>query len=195
MTKKSFRSSKQRGFTLIETMIAIAIMSVGILTLIATFATAVSTTQTSQENLIARQKTMEAIESVYTARNSQQVTFAQIANFPSGIFTSGPTQMLCAGNDGLVNTTDDVNCPAHLPCPAGPECYVLPGPDGILGTPDDQPVSLGNFQRQITISNVLNADGSVNTTLKQITVTVSYTPIGSTLARSYTVNTLISAFR
>ena len=193
MTK--FRTSQQRGFTLIETMIAIALMSVGILTLIAAFATAVSTTQTSQENLIARQKTMEAIESVYTARNSQQISFAQIANFPSGIFTSGPTQLLCAGTDGLVNTTDDANCAAHPPCPAGPECYVLPGPDGILGNADDQAMSLGNFTRQIAITNVLNSDGSVNSTLKQITVTVSYTPIGSTTARSYTVNTLISAFR
>ena len=195
MMKKNLRTSNQRGFTLIETMIAIAIMSIGILTLIAAFATAVATTQTSQENLIARQKTMEAMESVYTARNSQQITFAQIANFPTGIFTSGPTQLLCAGTDGLVNTTDDANCAAHLPCPAGPECYVLPGPDGILGTADDQPMSLGNFQRQITVTNVLNADGTVNNTLKQITVTVSYIPTGQTATRSYSVTTLISAFR
>ena len=176
-------------------MIAIAIMSIGILTLIAAFATAVGTTQTAQENLIARQKAMEAMESVYTARNSQQITFAQIANFPSGIFTAGPTQLLCAGADGLVNTTDDANCPANSPCAAGPECVVLPGPDGVLGNSDDQAMSLGNFTRQIAISNVLNPDLSVNTTLKQVTVTVTYTPIGSTTARSYTVNSLISAFR
>ena len=194
MQSRSHRSS-ERGFTIIETMIAIAIMSVGILTLIAAFASAVATTQTSQENLIARQKAMEAMESVYTARNSQQITFAQIANFPSGIFTAGPTQLLCAGTDGLVNTTDDANCPASSPCAAGPECVVLPGPDGILGNSDDQAMSLGNFTRQVAITNVLNPDGSVNATLKQITVTVTYTPIGSTTTRSYAVNSLISAWR
>ena len=80
---------------IIETMIAIAIMSIGILTLVAAFAAAVDATQNAQENLIARQKALEAMESIYTARNTQQITFAQIANIPSGgIFTIGPTQML-----------------------------------------------------------------------------------------------------
>src|SRR5579863_7359263 len=91
------RSSKQRGFTIIETMIAIAIMGIGIVTLIAAFATAVGATNNAQENLIARQKTLEAMESVYTARNTQQIAFAQISNIASGgIFTNGPTQLLKA---------------------------------------------------------------------------------------------------
>jgi prepilin-type N-terminal cleavage/methylation domain-containing protein len=188
-------SSKQRGFTIIETMIAIVIMSIGILTLIAAFAAAVGTTQTSEENLIARQKTLEAMESIYTARNTQQITFSQIANFPTGIFSAGATQLLCAGPDGLVNTTDDINCAASGPCTAGAECVVLPGPDGVLGTSDDQAMGLSNFRRQVTIANALNADGTVNNTLKQITVTVSYIPTGTTVARNYTVNSLISAYR
>ena len=91
-------------------MIAIAIMGIGILTLVATFATAVGATQNAQDNLIARQKTLQALESVYTARNTQQISFAQIANITSGgIFTNGPTQLLAAGPDGLVNTADDLN--------------------------------------------------------------------------------------
>lgn len=176
-------------------MIAIVIMSIGILTLIAAFAAAVGTTQTSEENLIARQKTLEAMESIYTARNTQQITFSQIANFPTGIFSAGATQLLCAGPDGLVNTTDDINCAASGPCTAGAECVVLPGPDGVLGTSDDQAMGLSNFRRQVTIANALNADGTVNNTLKQITVTVSYIPTGTTVARNYTVNSLISAYR
>ena len=79
-------------------MIAIAIMSIGIVTLIAAFATAVGATSNAQENLIARQKTLEAMESVYTARNTQQISFAQIANTTAGgIFTNGATQLLAAG--------------------------------------------------------------------------------------------------
>ncbi len=189
--------SKESGFTLIETMIAIAIMSIGLLALLAAFGTAVQATQNSQENLIARQKALQTMESIYTARNTQQISFGQIANTTSGgIFTTGSTQMLCAGPDGLVNTTDDVACPASGACAAGPECIVLPGPDGILGTSDDVGMSLANFTRQIQISNVLESDGvTIDPTLKQITVTVSYTSGGTATPHAYTVNSLISAFR
>ena len=178
-------------------MIAIAIMSIGIVTLIAAFATAVGATSNAQENLIARQKTLEAMESVYTARNTQQITFAQIANTTAGgIFTNGATQLLAAGPDGLVNTADDLNFPAAGVCPAGPECVVLPGPDGILGTGDDKAMSLANFTRQIQIGSVLESDGvTIDPNLKQITVTVSYFTGGSTQAHTYSVNSLISAFR
>ena len=190
-------ATAQSGFTLIETMIAIAIMSIGILTLIATFGTAISSTQSAQEDLIARQKALEAMESIYTARNTQQITFAQIANISKGgIFTDGPTPMLSAGPDGLVNTVDDTNFAASLPCAAVPECIVLPGPDGKLGTPDDVAMSLSNFNRQIQINTVLEADGvTINPNLKQVVVTVTYTKIGWTQPRIYTVNGLISAFR
>ena len=165
-----------RGFTLLEVMIAIVILSVGILTVVAAFATAVATTQNAQENLIARQKALEALESIFTARNTQQIKFAQIANIPSGgIFTSGATPLWDASTDGLVNTADDLPYVAQGVCPAGPECITLPGPDGILGTPDDVPMSLGNFTRQIEIDPVLAADGTVNPNLKQVIVTVSYT--------------------
>lgn len=189
-------SSQQRGFTIIETMIAVAIMSIGILTLIAAFATAVGATQNAQENLIARQKALEATESIYTARNAQQIAFSQIGNIASGgIFTNGATQLLSAGPDGLVNTADDLNFPANGPCPAGPECLKLPGPDGILGTADDVGMSLANFTRTIQIGTVLEADGvTIDPNLKQIVVTVSYSTGTSTVPRTYTVNALISAF-
>lgn len=197
MTQRRFHSSAQRGFTLIETMIAIVIMSIGILTLVASFATAVGATQNAQENLIARQKALEAMESIYTARNTQQINFAQIANIASGgIFTGGATQLLAAGPDGLVNTADDVNFPANGPCPAGPECLTLPGRDGVLGNADDVGMSLGNFTRQIQINPVLEADGvTTDPNLKQIVVTVTYTTGISRFPRTYTVNALISAFR
>lgn len=191
MTHRISRSSAQDGFTLVETMIAIAILSVGIVTLIAAFGTAVKSTQNAEENLIAREKALQAMESVYTARNTQQISFAQVANVANGgIFTNGATPLLCAGPDGLVNTTDDVNCPASGPCAAGPECIVLPGPDGILGTPDDEAMSLGNFTRSIAIATV-----PANPDLKAITVTVTYTMAGNPTPHVYTVNALISSFR
>ena len=197
MTQLKSHAPGQRGFTLMETMIAIVIMTVGILALLAVFGTAVAATQNAQANLIARQKALETMESIYTARNTQQINFSQIANIVNGgIFSSGPIPLLSAGPDGLVNTADDVNFPATGVCPAGPECITLPGPDGILGTPDDQAMSLSNFRREILINPVLESDGvTVNPNLKQITVTVSYITGGSAVPRTYTVNALISAFR
>lgn len=196
MTQRRSLVSAQRGFTLVETMIAIAIMGIAIVTLLAAFGTAIAATQNAQENLIARQKALEAMESIYTARNTQQITFSQIANISNGgIFTDGPVQLLSPGPDGLVNTADDVNYPPTGVCAAGPECITLPGPDGILGTADDTELSLANFQRQIQVGNALQSDGTINPNLKQVTVTVSYITGGSTVPHSYTVNALISSFR
>lgn len=185
----------QRGFTILEVMVAIVIVSIGILTVVAAFATAIASTENAQQNLIARQKALEALESIFTARNTQQITFSEIANISSGgIFVSGATPLWSAGNDGLVNTADDQPFPTQGVCPAGPECITLPGADGILGTADDAPMSLANFTRQIQINPVLEPGGSVNPNLKQVIVTVSYTNT-SPVPRSYSVTALISAFR
>jgi len=185
------------GFTLIEVMIAIVVMAVGLLAVIASFATAISATQSAEEDLIARQKVFEAMESIYTARNSQQIPFAAVANISSGgIFLDGPHSLLCAGPDGLVGTADDVACTtqAGANCPdGGAECMVLPGPDGILGTADDVTMSLGNFTRTIAVTPVLLANGNVNNNMMAISITVSYTKAGLP-ARSFSANGLISAY-
>ncbi|HEY6766403.1 MAG TPA: prepilin-type N-terminal cleavage/methylation domain-containing protein [Candidatus Sulfotelmatobacter sp.] len=188
----------QRGFTLIETMIAMVVMTVGLLAVIATIAKAIATTQSAQEDLIARHKTLEAMESIYTARNSQQVPFASVANTTNGgIFLPGPQPLLCAGPDGLLGTGDDVQCTtiAGANCPNnGAECMVLPGPDGVLGSGgDDTIMSLANFTRTIAINPVLLPSGAVNTNMVAITVTVSYTKDGLP-ARSYVANGLISSY-
>jgi len=197
MTSGKLQASRQRGFTLIETMIAIAIMGIALCALLAAFGSAIATTQNAQENLIAREKALQAMESIYTARNTQQIAFSQIANVASGgIFTNGPVQLLAAGPDGLVNTADDISFPASGPCAAGPECVVMPGPDGILGTADDTGMSLGNFTRQIQINSVLEADGvTINPNLKQIVVTITYSTAEFPTPHAYTLDALISAFR
>ena len=85
--------SSQRGFSLIEVMISAVILTIGIVAVIGGFGAAVSATQYAQYDLIARQKALQAMESVYTARNTQQISFTQIANIGSGgIFTVGVQQ-------------------------------------------------------------------------------------------------------
>lgn len=187
----------QAGFTLLEVIIAITVMTIGLLAVVASIASALATTQSAQEDLIARQKALEALESIYTARNSQQVPFTSINNTANGgIFNTGPQPLLCAGPDGLVGTTDDVPCTTSggATCPSGGvECWVLPGPDGILGTADDVTYSLANFTRTITISQVLLPTGAVNTNMMAVTVSLTYTKDGLP-TRTYTVNGLISQF-
>lgn len=199
--KNTGKIRRESGFTLIEVMIAIVVMSIGILAVIASFATAVAATQSAEEDLIARQKVLEAMESIYTARNSQQIPFSSVANVSNGgIFLDGAQPLKCAGPDGLVNTGDDVDCTtrAGATCPdGGAECMVLPGDDGILGTADDVTMSLGNFTRTITITPVFyptgpNA-GSVNPNMMGIAITVSYTKAGLP-TRSFTANGLISSY-
>jgi prepilin-type N-terminal cleavage/methylation domain-containing protein len=193
------QAAKQDGFTLIEVMIAIAVMSIGLLSVVASIATAMQATQSAQEDLIARQKAMEALESIYTARNSQQVAFSAINNTtasPPGIFVSGAQPLLCAGPDGLVGTGDDVSCKTSggVACPnGGVECWVLPGPDGVLGTADDITYSLANFTRTISFSPVYLSTGGINTNMMAITISVSYTKDGLP-KRTFTVNGLISSY-
>jgi len=168
------------GFTLVEVMISAAIVLIGLLAVLASFGAVIAATEFSQEDMIAKQKALEAVESIFTARTTQQITFAQIANQGSGgIFRNGYQPLLAAGPDGLVGTGDDVNFP-----------------DGILGTADDTPMSLANFQRQILISNVLEADGvTIDPNLKQITVNVQYVKNQTAGTRTYTTNALISSYR
>jgi len=195
--RMTVRDRTQRGFSLIEVMIAMIVITVGLLGLMTVFVTAIEATETAQEDLIARHKALDAMESIYTARNSQQIPFSAINNVVNGgSFLSGPQPLLCAGADGLVGTTNVVPCTttAGAVCPnGGVECIVLPGPDGILGTADDTIQSLVNFTRTISISQVLQPNGQVNQNLMAISVTVSYTKNGWP-ARSYTTNGLISSY-
>ena len=201
MMQNKFKTSLPRkadeGFTLIEVMIAIVVMAVGLLAVIASFATAISATQSAEEDLIARQKVLEAMESIYTARNAQQIPFASVANVSAGgVFLDGAQLLKCAGPDGLVGTADDVTCTtqAGANCPGnGAECMVLPGPDGILGTGDDVTMSLGNFTRTISVTPVLLANGNINNNMMAISITISYTKAGLP-ARSFSANGLISAY-
>jgi type II secretory pathway pseudopilin PulG len=193
--------SGERGFSLVEVLFAAVILMVGLLSMVAVFGYALATTQTVQEDQIAKQKAQELMENIFTARDTQQITFAQIANTPGGIFAPGMQPLVDTGPDGLAGTADDVSfnpaltgCPASIN-PTGVECIKLPGPDGMLGTADDTYMVLGNYQRQIAITSWLNPDGTINPNLKQITVTVQYTRPLVAQPRTYVVNALISSYR
>ncbi|HEY2172093.1 MAG TPA: prepilin-type N-terminal cleavage/methylation domain-containing protein [Candidatus Angelobacter sp.] len=183
---------KQRGFTLMEAMVASVVLATGLLSVLSLFAYSLSNLQMSQEDLIARAKAKEGLESVFSARDSSQITFDQINNKANGgIFLDGFALMYDPpGADGIVNTDDDsTSAGSQL------DAIVLPGPDGILGTADDVRQTLTNFQRQITISPVfLTGTTTINNNLRLITVTVRYT-VPQFGGRQYQVSAYISKYR
>lgn len=187
MKKKNFNQMGtkpgQQGFALLETLIAVVVLMIGLLAVLATFALAVGNTSSVQNDSIARQKAAEAIESIYTARQTSQIVFDQIQNqgTGTGIFLVGFTPMTDPGPDGLDNTADDV--------PAAP--IRLPGQSGVITntTPPDVLVNLGQFTRQVQITNVAG-----NPNVRQITVSVRY-PVPQGWFKTYQVQALISSYR
>ena len=71
---------KDRGFTLLETMIATLVLLVGILGLAMLLGSSLAFLNGSQADLIAQQKAAEAVECIFTARDMQALTWAQIQN-------------------------------------------------------------------------------------------------------------------
>jgi len=190
--------SRQSGFTLIEVMISMVILMIGSLGVLGVFGLAMSTTQRSQQDMFARQLASEAIESIYTARNTAEMSWAQIQNVSNGgIFVDGQQSVLCAGPDGIIGTADDAPCltASGATCPnAGVLCLTEPGPDGIMGTADDVIVSLYGYKRQIQILPLYDSSGNVIQTLHSATITITYAVPGFTTPKTYVINEYISAY-
>jgi type II secretory pathway pseudopilin PulG len=188
------RGSGQGGFTLLEALVSMFILTVGLMALAQALYGGLVIAATSSPNLIAREKAREAIESVHTARDTHTILWGDIRNAdapqdcPAGMtgrpadnpdrgFVTGDLPMAAPGPDGLVNTDDDEGEEVH------------PGPDNEFGTEDD--VALEGYSRQIDICDVDN-----NTDLRQITVTIRYN--GSNAfgqrRREYRLTTFISRF-
>ena len=179
------RTKPSPGFSLIEVMFAVVILSVGLMALLAVFAQAVSASRFSRDDLTAKQKAREALESVYAARNDASIAFSDIQNIANGgIFNDGFQALYLPGANGIVGTAQDTKTL---------DSTVLPGPDGKVGTGDDITVPLVNCQRQILITNITNADGSTNPDLRRIAVTVRVTSPGRP-QHDYVVTGFISRY-
>lgn len=166
----------ESGFTLIESMIALLVVTTGVISMASLFLAGMRTATSAPNELVATQKASEAIESVFSARDAHTATWAQMRNVADGgIFVGGATSMKLAGPDGILNTADD----------SAEETVTLPGVDGTIGTGDDTTQNLRGFTREIRIVQI-------NTTLRQITVTIRY-PAGQTM-QSYVLTSLISQY-
>lgn len=193
-------AASQGGFSLIEVMISIAILTIGSVGLLGVFGLAVKATQTTQEDMVSRQLAAETMESIYTARNSAEIGWPAIANVSNGgIFVDGLQSVKCAGPDGILDTADDSSCltASGATCPnGGIECLTEPGPDGVLGTADDVVLSLANYQRQVQILPLYTtgANPTLIQTLAQVSITIQYTPPSQSTPKQYVLNEYVSAY-
>lgn len=169
MTTNSTHVSAQTtdaGFSLVETIISLALLSTALLSLASVFGQGMSMIGSSTGDLVLTQKATEAIESVFTARDTQVISWSQIRNVTGGggggIFLDGPQPMNDPGPDGMVNTADDGQV----------ETAMLPGRDNILGTSDDEIISLDAYSREVEIVDISSG-------LRQIRVIVKYQPGGT----------------
>lgn len=175
------RGSDERGFTILEALVAVSVLAVGLLGLAGVLAAGLTRLGGAPGDLIARQKAAEAIESVYAARDTRKITWAEVRNVrgasgsDGGIFLDGAQAVRDPGPDGLVNTSDD----------GAVETLVQPGPDNLLGTQDDITTPLSQYTREIQIRDVSSG-------LRELRVTVTVT--GTHGRRTYTLTTLVSSY-
>jgi Tfp pilus assembly protein PilV len=182
------RKQTEDGFSLLEVVISMAVLTVGLVSLLGVFGLAMASTQTSQQDLIAKQLANEALESIVTARNTSQVSWAQVQNVANGgIFMDGANPIYTAGADGIVGTADDAV--------AGEQTLIEPGPDGVFGTADDVQIPLTSYQRTILISPVLDSSGNVVATLRGVNITLQYTTSQAKLPKTYVLSSFISQYR
>jgi len=184
--ERSPRRNGSDGFSTLEVLAAMFVITIALTGLLSLFGYAISTMSLMQDLLIAKQKSRETLESIYTARNTAQITFDMIQNVSDspGIFLDGYQPLERPQADGLIGTSDDADI----------ETLILPGPDGLLNTGDDEVRTLDTFERQIQISPILFADSSVNPDVRRILVSIRYnTPMGG--QSTYAVESYISRYR
>ncbi len=176
------RRAEDNGFTLIETVVALGLLTVGLLSLAAVMAHSLRQMGGSTSDMVMTQKAAEAIESVFTARDNRKLTWAQIRNVDGvgndgGVFKDGPLPMKSPGDDGLVNTVDDDQEEV--------EQVILAGRDNQLNTADDETIKLDTYTREIEIRDLSQG-------LRQIKVIVRYT--GGDAPREFVLISYISTY-
>jgi len=190
---KQRRGMREKGFTLIETMIALVILTVGIVGVAAMLANGLAYMSMSQYDYIAQQKAAEAVESIFTARDIGQATWSTICNVGStvcsgGIFVVGAQTLCDPGPDGIIDTADDYN---GTSCNIAADAILQPVSAGTInansGGAVRTPLSAFQFQRTVAITAVA---GIAN--LRQIQVTITYN--AGRFPRTYTLTTDISNF-
>lgn len=159
-------SKSEAGFTLIEAVIAIFVVTIGLIGTVAAITYALEFGSISRNVTTAKSVIVASIEEVETLRNARRLDFKQVANVgavnnvgtPNRFngFTNGfQAVSQNPGEDGVNGTDDD---------------FISSGADEVFGTPDDfEDLSLvrGGYDRRIEITNLSDS-------LKEVVITVQY---------------------
>lgn len=157
---------EQNGFSLIEAVVAIFVMTIGLMGTAAALGYAIHYGTISRNVTTAKSIILGEIEEIETLRNARRLDFKQIANVGgvnntdsaatfSGFSMGFKKLSLNPGPDGVNGTDDDLRDA---------------GADGTFGTADDfdnQAFVRSGYQRQVTVTNL---SGS----MKKIEVKIRY---------------------
>lgn len=181
----------ESGVTILEMVVSMLILTVGLLGLAAAIGYAVTVSNKGRNLTNTKLLVVSTLEQMENLRNTEQLTFGQIANVGSVDNTGAPRNFAGfptglqplsrnPGPDGVFGTSDDL---------------INPGANNTYGDGDDftdPTLGLTGFSRQIAIT-------SLNANMKRIEVTVRYTDPGGQLrnlvAVSYLNNDTRSNFR
>lgn len=164
--------SQESGFSLLEAVVAILILSIGLIATAAAMTYAIEIGSTTRNISNARAVIMSTIEEIESLRNSRRLDYAQIANVGSvdnsdsdrnfDGFSAGYKEIsLQPGPDGINGTDDDLKDP---------------GPDSTYGTPDD--FNNVTFVRSGYVRNIRIAPLVTDPAIKKVEVTVRYYSVG-----------------
>jgi hypothetical protein len=156
------RRAGEEGFSLLETLTALSLLAVGLLSLAAVFTTALARMTNATWDVIAKEKASGTIENILAARDAGRLPWEKMNNIGTGdgVFETGAKVLVEAGPDRLNGTADDLKTV---------ETIIRPGPNGNLGDGDDEVVPLARFTREIVIKPVPPSE-----TLREIRVIIRY---------------------
>jgi type II secretory pathway pseudopilin PulG len=190
-TARARRRRGESGFSLVEMVVAMAVLMIALLGLVATIAQGLSMSKKLRDMSDSKLTITSMLEQMETLRNTKRLTFGQLANagqvnntgasksFP-GFPTGFQPVSTSPGTDGIYGTGDDL---------------VDPGADKTYGTTDDfvnNALARPQYEREVVIT-------TLGTNLKKIQVTMRYPgPDGSqqtVVGISYLNNDANSNFR
>lgn len=139
MTNRIMKQPSQAGFSYIDVMIAIVILTIGILALMAGMSAAVLHAKGQDQQMIAKQTAASTMESIMSVKETDpdRMGWTKIGNVGTNPINGVPQGIFVAG---MQNVFPDA------------------GPDQILGTSDDTGTPSVSLQREIVITDQCDPD-------------------------------------